>query len=271
MKSAPDGSASACLICGSSDSLTVEHIVPQTLWNRFGLGPNHERLTRYCTTLCSFHNSATSRLHQRTEVIDLIEKGQPATKKSLRLLADWAVWVTLLLGLSTGEGVLTEDEARRLLSDRFDGRDGGLPRGIRVYIARVADYISGSSFTSHMVGVVDDGRIVLDSAGTPIGFSERTGPITASEAIGLGKIAILVLSRTYSSGRDQNARLDAAAATVGMDRIHPPAVAVPVLVPRVTDMTAVSRVFLPVPHGSDSSLLPDAVKQVVALLTPRGS
>lgn len=240
--------------------------MPQTLWARFGLDPNHEQLARYRTTLCSIHNSATSSLHQRTEVIDLIEKGEPVTKKSLGLLADWAVWVTVLLGLATGEGVLPEDEARRLLCDRFDGRDGGLPRGIRVYIARVDDYVGDTSFTSHMVGVVRDRRIILDDGGTPVGFSDRTGPITASEAIGLGRIAILVLSRTYSSGTEHNARLDAAAATVGLDRIHPPADAVPALAPRAIDMTAVSQVFMPVPHGSDSSLLPDAVKQVIAML-----
>jgi hypothetical protein len=55
--------------------------------------------------------------------------------------------------------------------------------------------------------------------GVPVGFSGRTGPITASEAIGLGKVAILVLSRTHSSGVDHHARLDAAAATVGVERI----------------------------------------------------
>jgi hypothetical protein len=63
------------------------------------------------SSLCRKHNAATRQLHQRTEVIDLIEKCEPATKKSMVLLADWAVWVTLLLGRSTGEGVLSDDEA----------------------------------------------------------------------------------------------------------------------------------------------------------------
>lgn len=244
----------------------MEHIVPQALWKRFGLNPNHERLARYRTTLCRKHNAATSQLHQRTEVLDLIEKGEPATKKSLGLLADWATWVILLLGLASGEGVLPDKEARRLLTERFDGRNGGPPKGLRVYVARVAEYVSDTTFVSHMVGVERDGRIVLDHAGVPIGFNARTGPITASEAIGLGKVAILVLARTYPSGMDHDARLDAAGATVGLDRIHPPQEDAPALAPRQVDISAVSQVFMPVMHGGDTSLLPPVVRMAVEML-----
>lgn len=248
----------------------MEHIVPKALWRRFGLDPDQERLARYRTTLCRTHNEATSRLHQRTDVLDLIDKGGPITKKSVGLLADWATWVTLLVGLASGHGVLPDEEARRLLTDRFDGHNGGLPKGLRVYISRVGEYVSGTTFTSHMVGVQQDGRIALDHAGMPSGFSERTGPITATEAIGLGKIAILVLARTYSSGKDHDARLDTAAATVGLDRIHPPQEDAPELAPRPVDITAVSQVFMPVMHGTDTSLLPAPVRTCVEMLMPRG-
>ena len=86
--------------------------------------------------------------------------------------------------------------------------------------------------------------------------------------IGLGKIALLVLSRTYSSGVGHNDRLDAAATTVGMERIHPPAATLPILTPRAIDMTAVSQVFMSVPDGQDPSLLPDGVQFTLSMLTP---
>ncbi|MDX1883879.1 hypothetical protein [Mycolicibacterium sp. 120270] len=257
-----------CLICGSDEEATSEHIVPQTLWLRFGLDPNHKDLERYRTTLCRRHNEATGKLHRRTEVIELIENGGPFTKKSLGLLADWAVWVTVLLGLSTGEGVLPGDEARSLLRARFDEHGGGLPRGIRVYAARVSEYVRDTTFTSYMVAVEKDRRTVLDYRGTPIGFLGIAGPVTVTESIGLGKIALLVLSRTYPSGVGHNDRLDAAATTVGMERIHPPAATLPILAPRAIDMTALSEVFMPVPDGQDWSLLPDGVKFTLSMFTP---
>jgi hypothetical protein len=100
-----------CLICGTTDELTVEHIIPQTLWKRFGLDPDHDDLARYRTTLCQTHNQATSALHRRSEAIRLIATGEPVTTKTLAHLADWAVWVTLLLGLANGHGVLRPGEA----------------------------------------------------------------------------------------------------------------------------------------------------------------
>ncbi|MFT9533145.1 hypothetical protein ACM0AX_07780 [Mycobacteroides abscessus subsp. abscessus] len=262
-----DEASKTCRICDSEET-TSEHIVPQTLWLRFGLDPNHEDLERYRTRLCSPHNEATGKLHQRTDVIDLIENGGAFTKKSLGLLADWAVWVTALLGLSTGEGVLPEDEARSLLRARFSGDGGGLPRGIRVYAARVSEYVRDAAFTSYMVAVEKDLRTVLDCNRTPIGFSGIAGPATVTESIGLGKIALLVLSRIYTSGVGHNDRLDAAATTVGMERIHPPAAILPALAPRAIDMTAVSQVFMPVLDGQDPSLLPNGVRLALSMLTP---
>lgn len=263
-----DDAPKTCLICGSDEEATSEHIVPQTLWLRFGIDPDDDDLERYRTTLCRTHNEATGKLHQRTDVIKLIENGGAFTTKSLGLLADWAVWVTALLGLSTGEGVLPEDEARSLLRARFSGDGGGLPRGIRVYAAQVSEYVRDTTFTSYMVAVEKDRRTILDYDGTPIGFSGVAGPITVTESIGLGKIALLVLSRTYTSGAGHNDRLDAAATTVGMERIHPLAATSPILTPRAIDMTAVSQVFMPVPDGQDPSLLPDGVKFTLSMLTP---
>lgn len=265
----PETIASACLICGSTDNLTVEHVVPQALWRRFGLDPNDARLARYRAPLCDPHNQATGSLHQRTAVLDLIEKGEPTDKRTLGLLADWAIWVTLLLGLATGEGVMKVEEAKRLLGERFGGENGGgTPRGVRVYAARVSEYARDTAYVSHMIGVEHDQRIELDHAGKPAGFSVRSGPITSSEAIGLGKVALLVLGRTYSSGSDHEARLDSVAATVGLERIHPPQPKPPAHRPRPVDITAATGLFVSPPFGTDSSLLPSAVRATVELLVP---
>ena len=261
----------SCLICGSADEPTVEHIIPQTLWKRFGLDPDHDDLARYRTTLCQTHNQATSALHRRSEAMRLVATGEPVTTKTLTHLADWATWVTLLLGLANSHGVLRPEEARRLLADRFDGRAGGLPGGIRVYVARVSEYVERTEFVSHMVGAEHNGGKVLDHAGLPVGFSAPAGPITASEAIGLGEVAILVLSRTFSSGPNHSVRLDQAASSVGLELIHPLGRDTPKLIPRAVDMKAVSEVFMPPLFGDDTSLLPAAVRGMVELLVSDGS
>lgn len=93
-----------CLLCGSLEEPTVEHIIPQALWKRFGLDPDHDDLARFRTDLCFTHNQATSVLHQRSEMMDLIETGSPITKKTLQHLGDWIVWITLLLSLARGRG-----------------------------------------------------------------------------------------------------------------------------------------------------------------------
>jgi hypothetical protein len=137
-----------------------------------------------------------------------------------------------------------------------------------VYVARIRDHVNDTNFTSHQVGVEQDDRIVLDYAGVPSGFGVKSGPIKASESIGIGKIALLVLSRTYTSGPNHNERLDAAAASVGLDRIHPLPNPVPDLTPKAMDMGAVSRVFAPPGHGGDVSLLPPAVRTMATMLLP---
>ena len=256
----PDGD---CLICGSSADPSIEHIIPQALWLRFGLHPDSPDLERFRTRLCMPCNNATSRLHNSQGLLDLIEDGGPATQKSLRQLTEWAVWVTLLLGLRTGDGVVPNDQARKMLNDRFgrDKKTSGLPPGIRVYAAQVGNYVDGATdYISHQVGVECDGRIMLDHSGKPAGFTIGEQPITVSESLGIGKLALLVLPRTYTSGGGHKERLDAAASTVGLTRIHPFPDSIPNLSPTNIDMRAVSQVFMPLGHGSDASLAPTALR-----------
>jgi hypothetical protein len=94
----------------------------------------------------------------------------------------------------------------------------------------------------------------------------KRGPITATEAIGIGKIAMLVLSRTYNSGSGHNDRLDMAAATVGLERIHPLPNPGPILDPKRIDIRAVADVFLPPGHGHDMSLLPPTLRILMGTL-----
>lgn len=256
-----------CLICSTAADPTVEHIIPQALWRRFGLDPDAPRLDRYRTQLCGPHNRATSALHNRPDLLDLIEKGEPQSRRTLTQLADWAVWVTLLLGLRSGHGVLAADESREILRKRFDGQIAGPPRGIRVYAARVADYVRGADFVKHEVAVQQDDRVTFDETGQPAGFSIKSGPITATEAIGIGRIAMLVLARTHSSGVDHNTKLDAAAATVGLELIHPLPTPIPELFAKDIDMTAVSDVFMPPGHGDEISLLPPKIRELLDILS----
>lgn len=132
------------MLCGADQDLTIEHIIPQALWRRFGIDPDRPTLADYKTILCERHNQATSALHRRPDLLDLIETGEPVTRRTLTHLGDWAVWVTLLLGLARGSGVLGETVTRDVLLRRFDANAGGTPRGVRVYAARVLEYAVAS-------------------------------------------------------------------------------------------------------------------------------
>ncbi|MEU4607595.1 hypothetical protein AB0F43_31810 [Kribbella sp. NPDC023972] len=266
IRRAPVASSSECLICGALDDLTVEHIVPQTLWNRFGIDPDREDLARFRTALCYPHNKATSVLHERTEMMELIETGDPVTRKTLLHLGDWAVWVTLLLGLARGTGVLGTDASRTMLFRRFDTDQAGTPKGVRVYAARVTEYVEPAEphVPSYALALRGDSRVLLDQAGKPCGFSVREGPINASESIGLGKVVLLVVGETYSSGPDHLIRLDQAAARVGLQRILPLSNSLPALKPTTISMTAVSKLFTVVPLGADLSLMPRAIQELAS-------
>jgi len=121
-------------------------------------------------------------------MMDLIETGEPVTRTALRHLGDWAVWVTLLLGLARGSGVLGAEASREFLLERFDGLRGGLPKGVRVYAARVADYREPAepAVTRYTLALRGDSRVMLGPDNQPRGLSIRTGPLSASESIGLG-------------------------------------------------------------------------------------
>lgn len=259
-----DGGLRRCLLCDSSDDPTTEHIIPQALWKRFDIDPDRDDLASYRTTLCHRHNQATSALHQRAEMLDLIETGEPLTRRTLLHLGDWAVWVTLLLALARGQGVLGPDESRQQLLRRFDTDRAGTPQGMRVYAARVSGYVEGGNITPHVLALVGDSRVLLDRAASPIGFSVRTGPINAAESIGLGKMALLVVGRTHSSGPGHTDRLDLAAASLGLTRVLPLGNPLPAMVPAPVSMTNVSRLFTVVPGDANPSLFPAALRWAFA-------
>ena len=265
-KSTPDPGSGPCLMCGTLADPTLEHIIPQTLWKRFGIDPNREDLAQFWTTLCDSHNQATSALHMRPDMMSLIETGEPVTRKTLEHLGDWAVWVTLLFGLERGSGVLGAEASRELLLRRFDTDRAGTPKGVRVYAARVADYVEPADppIVPYVLALYGDSRVFLDAAGEPCGFSIQYGPVNASESIGVGKLALLVVGRTYSSGPDHNERLDTAAAHVGLERIHPLGATLPTLNPTSISMNDVSKIFTVVPLGADMSLMPENIRALTS-------
>lgn len=253
---------SECIICGSTTNLTVEHIIPQALWKRFGVDPNATSgdVPKTRTTLCSPCNSATAALHNRTDMMALIETGSPTNKKTLQHLADWAFWVLLLLGLARGNGVVPADDARALLRARFVDRTApSVPRGVRVYagVATTLEPSSPTATTSFSVARIDDPSVLRDHAGEAMGMSARFGqPLQATQSIGIGKVVLLVLGPTQFSGAGHEARLDLAAATVGLTPIHPLQDPIPELVPSEYDLEAIRDLFVSVPFGTDDSLLP---------------
>lgn len=251
----------ACLLCGSTDNPTDEHIVPQTLWNAWGLDPNRADLAHYRCTLCGKHNNALSTLHNRSEMNDLIVNGSPVTRRTLRQFGDWAVWVTMELGLARRTGILDEAVARELLLARADSDSGGPPAGMRVYAAFVdpqpATVVSAPRFE---IAVKDDDRISYDYSGEPNGFSVRTGRIKVAESIVVGHLAVIVLGRTLDSGPDHRQRLDAAAAAAGLAPVLPLPEGKATLSVLKVPMNELHHVFVPPGFGSDMSLLPKGVQ-----------
>jgi hypothetical protein len=273
-----------CLLCGATDDLTVEHMIPAALWERWGIDPEtgahfktdpatRQRtdlpeapladVARYCTTFCLMHNGATSKLHSGG-ILDLIAEGGQPDVKTLRRLAEWAIWVTMLIGLHRGDdpnqrggGILPDGRGREVLRRRFDADDGRTPGGYRVYAAQVDDYDHSAATVVHRVVLLYENPHVLTDQGSAVGQSSGEGPMNAAEVIGLGKFLLLVLGRTHPSGRDHNDRLDDAASSVGLELIHPlvDSAAAPPLVPNVVNMNNASRLFWQMPFGADTSLL----------------
>jgi hypothetical protein len=262
-----------CLICGATNDITVEHIIPQTLWRRFGVDPNGEGdVAKTRTTLCKVCNGATSKIHQWADVMDLIQNGQPVTRTALAHLAEWTFWVTLLLGLANGRAVVPEAEARDLLRRRFaSSHSVSIPKGLRVYAAVTPDLGArpANPVSSHAVALVGDPTVYTDSASKPIGHRAHVGmSLQAATAIGLGTVVLLVLARTHPSGPDHETRVDRAVATIGLTRIHPPTGPVPTLSPTTASVEAAHLLFVKQPlAATDLTLLPEATRRAVEALT----
>ena len=86
-----------------------------------------------------------------------------------------------------------------------------------------------------------------------------------AESIGIGKVVLLVVGRTYPSGPDHDDRLDRAAAQVGLERIRPLGAALPALNPARISMADVSKVFTVIPFGADMSLMPERIRALPSL------
>lgn len=251
-----------CLICGTTAKLTLEHIIPQTLWQRWGIDPNRDDLAVFRTWLCDQHNQATGALHRREDMMCLIDTGGPVTPKTLNQLADWAVWVTLLLGLARGSGVIDAKTSRRWLQEHFtkspDRTQGGPPKGTLVYAARITELIETEEPgpPPYLLALRGDSRVLLDAHGKPTGMSVHAGPVNATESIRVGSVVLLVVGPTHSSGPDHRQGLDEAAAEVGLERVFPLPEPLPALSPAQINVTWVSRLFTVVPIGADPSLAP---------------
>jgi hypothetical protein len=131
----------------------------------------------------------------------------------------------------------------------------------------VTDYVEPTKppITPYVLALRGDSRVLLDYAGQPSGFSVREGPISASESIGLGRVTLLVVGQTHTSGRDHHERLDQAAARVGLQRILPLGNPRPALTPTSISMGDVSQLFTVMPFGTDLSLMPRAIRALTAL------
>jgi hypothetical protein len=107
-----------CVLCGDTGA-TVEHIIPQTLWVHWGLDPDGVETERFRTRLCEGSNAAGSALHAREDVLALIRSGTAAQPSTFARLADWAVWVTMLIGITGRASVWPRDDALLLLRRRL--------------------------------------------------------------------------------------------------------------------------------------------------------
>lgn len=259
-----------CLICGSVTDLTVEHIIPQSLWKRLRINPNGDGdIAKTRTTLCGACNKGTSQLHGRDAMLNLIVAGGPVTRQTLQHLADWTFWVTLLLGLANRRGVVDQAETRALLRARFrPGNGGGIPTGLRIYAGKSADLGAEpeSPVVPYAIALVDDKSVYLDAQGHPIGHqADAEMSLQAAEAIGLGTFVLLVVARTHTSGADHTARLDAAAETAGLARIHPLRSPIPDLSSVSATVIGADGLFVrePLLAGANLTLLPENIRRLV--------
>jgi hypothetical protein len=128
-----------------------------------------------------------------------------------------------------------------------------------VFAAQVSDYADQSDGkpVAYAVARVDDPSIVRSPTGSPIGWRPALGnPVGAAMVIGLKRVAIMVLGRTFPSGNDHEARIDEVAASIGFDRIHPLG-ETRELPARTIDLNMARGLFVNMPFsGTVLSLLP---------------
>ena len=256
-----------CAICESPDEPTREHILPQTLLIAWGLDPDAPNLARFRTWLCKSCNQRMGRIHDRPDMRRFIMEGHPPTKKSVRELADWIVWVTMLLGVAGDSGVWPNDSARRYLLKRFTERDsGGLPKGVRVWAALFKDDTERTIEESHAVALREDPRVIYNFQEVPIGFSSGSN-LAAAKYLGVGKLSLLVLGPTLLSGPDHYDQLDSIVTTTGLIRIHPPKEEMPILQPLTVDWRSIQNIFTADPiFSSNHSLLPQEIRSLIKLM-----
>lgn len=242
MPNAKQQSLGPCKICGNPADRTLEHIIPQAVLKRLGVKPAKDARHALATSLCNRCNNAGSQLHNNTDLLDLIENGAPISQKTLEDLedlAEWVTWVLLLLCVETekvetkktdpnpsiDEPAVTSaspwpvEDAIKRLKERFTGGSTDLPAGIRVYAASFDEKANGRIETNYAVALENDARHVIDEYGNP-GFVPSGGK-TAAAVLVVGKLVLMVLGPTRSSGSTHDAGLDAAAESIGLTRIWP--------------------------------------------------
>lgn len=268
----------ACAICGSLDDLTVEHIIPQTLLKTWGRDPNDDETKSYRTWLCATHQSRMAKIHDRPAMRTLIVDGEPASEKALSHLAEWSVWVTMLLGIANGQGVWPTGPARYHLVNQFSNTTsgGGAPKGTRVYAARFDEQLPEQGQPafqpSYAVALRDDDRIMLSAHGTPLGIRSKAGVVSAAKCLGIGQLVVLVLGPTWASGSAHRERLDAVPESFGFVRIHPLPSPIPSLQQLTVDIRFAEKLFTVEPLlATDLTLLPGAVGRFIATFHDGGS
>lgn len=264
MERRPALNRSDCLICGATENLTLEHIIPQALWARFGIDPNAEGDVRKThTTLCARCNGATAALHTRREMLDLIQTGLPVTDATVAQMADWAFWVLLLLNLARGSHIVPERHARDLLQKRFVTHElGGVPKAWRIYAAHVSSLTpTASAPTRYEVALTFEESLYRGAGGRPIRVTVSHGDAReASLVIGIGIMVFLVLPPTASSGPGHFDRINAVAAAADLERLVPRHGEVVSLRAGSADIGVVRDLFVAPLAGDDRTLLPPTLR-----------
>ncbi|GAA1078232.1 hypothetical protein NXT08_24180 (plasmid) [Rhodococcus pyridinivorans] len=258
---ATDANLGPCVICGDLDNPTLEHIIPQALLLRMGVEPATTADHPFTTSLCNDCNTATSKLHNNTDLLDLIETGAPVSQNTLRALAFWIVWITLLLGVKRGGDVWPIEDARQRLQSRFSDRSGGgVPKGTRVYAALVNEDETSTLSAQYSILLRNDPRVILDHANFPTGY-RPSGAKTAAAVLRVGNLVVMVLGPTWSSGPDHISLIDKAAADIGLTPIWPSTNPEITLTPHTVALKEVWNLFVCTPFTTrNNELLPAALR-----------